>query len=208
MSRCVPLFPFIVAVVVVTGCRHHRSQLLDPVLADDTLARETLAALEETPLQTPRKSRITLESRGQVWVYTAEFGIEPPDQFTARLASTLGGVALVASWDSGGEQLDGEPSGIGGKAAGLPAVLGLWLLGDCAEGAVLEGANGLAVDCGARGPDPTLTWRIWFDAERTLRLRGELLDGDHLVADYTCDPAGRCVLQDLLRGVAVRIIPH
>lgn len=211
VSRPAPLLTVLVLVLGLLlgpGCRQlQRSQLLDPVLADDTLTRETLTALGDSPLQTREASRVTLEFRDRIWIYAAEFRIDPPAGFLAEMASTLGSVGLVASWDDEGAHLDGEPAEIRSHVQGLPGVIGLWLLGDCSHGVVLQGVNGLAVDCPAEGPDGTLTWRIWFDAERGLRLRGELLDDDSMIADYTCDPTGRCVLQDLVRGVAVRVTP-
>lgn len=209
VSRRSPLLTVLaLGLVLGPGCRQlQRSQLLDPSIADDTLTRETLAALGDTPLRRPAASRVTLEFRDQIWIYAAEFWIEPPAGYLAEMASTLGSVALVASWDDQGEHLDGEPAEIRPRLQGLPGVLGLWLLGDCAAGVVHDGVNGLAVDCPAGGPDAALTWRIWFDAQQGLRQRGELLDGDGMIADYTCDPAGRCVLQDLLRGVALRVTP-
>ncbi len=209
MSNRAPLLTALVlGLAFGPGCRQlQRSQLLDPAIADDTLTRETLAALGDAPPRQPADSRVTLEFRDRIWIYAAEFRAEPPATYLAEMASTLGSVALVASWDDEGEHLDGEPSEVRKQLQGLPAVFGLWLLGDCTEGVVLQGVNGLAVDCPARGPDPTLTWRIWFDAEQRLRLRGELLAEDEMIADFTCDPEGRCVLQDLLRGVALRVAP-
>ncbi len=197
----------LLGLLIGPGCTHLRSQLLDPTIADETVTRETLAALGEVPLPAPATSRVTLESRVGVWIYAAEFDVSPPMAFTVEMASTLGSVGLVVARGEDGVELHGVPAEIRGKAEGLPAALGLWLLGNCTTGTVLEAANGLAVDCPANGPDQGLTWRIWFDARRALRLRGELLDGEDLIADYICDDSGRCVVQDLVRGLAVRISP-
>lgn len=207
MSRSSLVVVLLLGCVFGPGCRHLRSQLLDPVVADDTVTRQTLEALADTPLRQPDAARVTLETEGGIWLYSGEFEMQPPAAFTAAMVSTLGGVGLVVAWDEQGAHVHGAPAEIRGKAEGLPAALGLWLLGNCTEGTVLEAANGVAADCDAHGPEPGLTWRIWFDVERSLRLRGEVLDGDDLIADYICDAEGRCVVQDLLRGLAVRISP-
>jgi len=46
-----------------------------------------------------------------------------------------------------------------------------------------------------------------LDPETGARVRGELLRGRRLLGDYTCDLNGKCVLQDLQFGYALRMVP-
>jgi hypothetical protein len=98
----------------------------------------------------------------------------------------------------------------------LPRTLALWLLGTCDDGPVLRGLNGVAIDCPANGPDEGLVWRIWLDpdglqpaptaAPADPRVRGELLRGKKLLADFICQPGGDCLLQDPVHGYVLRMV--
>jgi len=203
------------------GCTPLRSQLRDAEPATADVAARALAALAEHPLPTERRAQLALEWNRQVFVALGFFGTEPPDTYRAELTTPFGVTLLEVVRDgetadvlSGAQQLQTLL-----RMGELPRTLGLWLLGTCDEGVALEGFNGVVVDCPANGPDDGLTWRIWLDpgllegeseARDALghdpRVRGELLDRTKLLADFTCQPDGDCLLQDPVHGYVLRIV--
>ena len=146
-----------------------------------------------------------MEWEGPVVAVHASFDVQPPDGIHAELADPFGRQVLSVHRDEHAYEVVAASSRVRWSFDGVGQLLALWMLGGCAEGTVLQGFNAVAVDCVATGPDDGLTWRLWVDLERGTRTRGELLRGDRLLGDYTCDPSGRCILQNPQRGYALRI---
>lgn len=204
------------------GCTPLRSQLRDAEPAADDVAARALAALVDHPLPVERRAQIALEWNKQVFVALGFFGSQPPDSYRAELTTPFG-VTLIevvrdgetAQVTSGADRLQALL-----RMGELPRALALWLLGTCDEGPVVDGFNGVAVDCPATGPDEGLTWRIWLAPElldappegtapsspTDPRVRGELLKGNRRLADFTCQPDGDCLLQDPVHGYVLRIV--
>lgn len=214
MERCArPPWPAAVALalalVALPGCTGLRSQLRDVQPADAALTERVRDVLAAHPLPAERQAQIAIEARGRVQVAVGYFGVNPPDAFTAELTAPFGVTLVEVRRSADGAEVTSEAAPLRraldlGRFARL---LSLWLLGDCASGAVWQGSNGVAIDCPANGPDEGLTWRIWLDLEQGTRTRGELLRGQALLADYVCDAGGRCVLQDPVHGYALRLVP-
>ena len=193
------------------GCAGPRSQLREPRLADEALAAVALERLAAAPLPEQRSGQVAVEWNKQVFVAMGYFGATPPDTYHAELATPFGVTLIDLARDGAGAEVR---SGVGSLRRALEMgrfdrLLGLWLLGDCERGPVWVGTNGLAVDCAANGLDQGLTLRIWVEDGDAgpLRVRGELLKKQRLLADYTCDVAGRCVLQDHVHRYALRVVP-
>ncbi len=195
--------------LVLPGCVARQSQLLQATPADEDTAQRALATMAGFPPPGERSHQVVIEQQGSASVALGYFRTDLPASFQVELVTPFGVTLIEIQRDVEGAQV---LSGSGplrrlltlGK---FPRLLGLWLLGDCTSGEVWTGATGVAVDCPANGPDTGLTWRIWIDEETGERPRGELLRGKRLLADYTCDADGRCVLQDLQYGYALRLVP-
>jgi len=209
-----PAFPYLTLLLlgwVAAGCVTTRSQLREPVAADEVTRLAALERMQAAPLPTERAAQVAVEWNKQVFVAMGYFGVTPPDAFHAELATPFGVTLIDVARDADGAEVR---SGVGPLRRALEMgefhqLLGLWLLGDCDEGPVWIGTNGLAVDCPASGPDEGLTWRVWVEDGEAgpVRVRGELLKRQRLLADYTCDASGRCVLQDLVHRYALRVVP-
>ncbi len=204
------------------GCVTHRSQLRDPVPATDELAGLARHALASQPLPSNRRAQIALEFQDQVFVALGFFAVEGPASYHTELATPFGVTLLEVLRDGeGAHAVSGaEPLQRLVRMGKLPRVLALWLLGSCEEGEVLDGSNAVAVDCPANGPDEGLTWRVWLDRDVLNeqgddsgdasafepRVRGELLQGKKLLADFICQPDGDCLLQDPVHGYVLRMV--
>jgi hypothetical protein len=193
----------------LVGCTALRSQLVDPQPAPPDVADRARAALAASPLPAERQAQIAIEARGEVFIAVGYFGVDLPGAFTAELTAPFGVTLIEIHRDAdGAEVVSAAPELQSALTLGqFPRLLGLWLLGDCPQGEVWQGANGVAIDCAANGPDDGLTWRIWVDVADGTRTRGELLRGTRLLMDYVCDSSGRCVLQDPVHGYALRVVP-
>ena len=202
------------------GCAAHRSQLGDPVVADDDLARRARAALAAAPLPAERRMQIAMEWGDNVFVALGFFAATPPDAYHTELATPFGVTLFEVDRETDGVEVSAGAPQLRRmiRRGQLPRTLGLWLLGSCTGGEVLRGSNGVAVDCPATGPDQGMVWRVWL-AEEMLdgdavepggawsdpRIRGELLEGDKLQADFICQPDGDCLLQDPVHGYVLRM---
>ena len=191
------------------GCSARQSQLVHAVPADEETAQRVRDVVAEFPPALERSRQVVIEQRGEASVALGYFRTDPPASFQAELVTPFG-VTLIEIQRSteSADVLSG--SGTLQRLLTLgkfPRLLGLWLLGDCPAGEVLSSSAGVAMDCPANGPDTGLTWRIWIDTETGARVRGDLLRGRRLLGDYTCDLNGKCVLQDLQFGYALRMVP-
>jgi len=191
---------------------------VDPAPAGDETAARALALLGSRPLAAERRMQIAMEWRETVFVALGFFAVEPPDAYHAELATPFGVTLLEVERGAGEPTVESGARGLS-RMVGLgelPRALALWLLGSCDDGPVLEGLNAVAVDCPANGPDDGLTWRIWLDpaavaadpadAPPDPRVRGELMRGKKLLADFICGPDGDCLLQDPVHGYVLRMV--
>ncbi len=207
--RLAAVCALLTSALTACGCAAHRTQLTDAVVADEALARQALEALAGHPLPAERAAQLAIERQGEAFVALGYFSATPPERFHAEIVTPIGVTLIEIRRDGDGAEVI---SGSGPLQRMLTMgrfsrLLGLWLIGDCAAGQVLHGANGVVVDCPATGPDEGATWRLWIDPATGARGRGELLQGGRRVADFTCDAGGTCVLQDLVYRYAVRVLP-
>ncbi|MDP7110762.1 MAG: hypothetical protein QGH45_02295 [Myxococcota bacterium] len=201
-----------------SGCVGLRSQLKDPVPADEATAELARAVLAARPLPTERRAQIAMEWGDKVFVALGFFAVQPPDSYHAELATPFGVTLLEVARGAEATTIESGASGLQ-RMVGLgelPRTLALWLLGTCEDGPVLQGLNAVAIDCAAGGPDQGLVWRLWLDpaslgagvdsTPADPRVRGELLRGKKLLADFICQPDGDCLLQDPVHGYVLRIV--
>jgi hypothetical protein len=212
------LAPILLTLATGPGCVGFRSQLKDPVPADEATAALATAALGARPLPAERRAQIAMQWGDKVFVALGYFAVQPPDGYLAELATPFGVTLLDVGRSAEETTIESGASGLK-RMVGLgelPRTLALWLLGTCDDGPVLQGLNGVAVDCPANGPDAGLVWRVWLDpdglqaatdaAPADPRVRGELLRGKKLLADFICQPGGDCLLQDPVHGYVLRMV--
>lgn len=191
--------------VMAIGCTALHSQLLEPRPAEPDVTRLALEAVSSALPSGQRSAVATLDWDRPAVAAHASFDVQPPDGLRAELTDPFGSPVLSVLRDASTYEVVVANPQVRKILDGVEQLLALWLLGACDAGPVWQGFNAVAVDCAATGPDEGWTWRIWVDLERGTRTRGELLRGDRLVADYTCDASGRCILQNPTGGYALRI---
>ena len=197
----------LVVLILGTGCTSLRSQLRDPRPAEPDQVRRAIAVMSERPLPDRRRAEIIVEWDGGAMGARGSFSVDAPDSFAAELIGAFGEAMLTVRRDATAGEVIAADRLVQRKLRHLHEILALWLLGACTDGPVWDGVNGLAIDCAATGPDEGAVWRIWVDSAQGIRVRGELLRDESLTADFICDVEGRCVLQDLERGIALRVSP-